>query len=527
MTQSAVIEFLSDPASYGSTAGTIECHETHGAIVFLAGGFAYKLKRAIRFPYMDYSTPQRRHAACEAELAVNRRTAPSLYLGVRAIVRGANGTLSFGKSSDPRAVDWVVMMKRFPQAALLEHLRRHGELTVTIIYQLAETIATFHMKAEDTRAFGGAAGISEVVEGNTQVLKSFENAPFTANRIADYAAASQKMLARTAGRLDARRGAGFVRHCHGDLHLNNICMIEGQPLLFDAIEFNEAFSHIDVFYDLAFLLMDLEHAGERRLANALLNRYLERTGDFGGLAPLPLFLSCRAAVRAHVRAAQASKGEMGDSDVDSDAQSYLDDAIRFLHPTSPRLIVLGGVSGTGKSTLGRALAPMIGVAPGAIILRSDVLRKTLWGIAGEVKLPIAAYTSEMTAKVYNVLHSHAGDILAAGSSVIVDAVYGTSEERQGIADVARAAAVPFCPIWLDAPLQTLENRVAARRNDASDATVEILHQQRATVVPPADWAGVDAGGTPKETCRNAWAAVKRSHAAVGENGFQSDSLGRV
>jgi aminoglycoside phosphotransferase family enzyme/predicted kinase len=511
MEQGNVIAFLSDPASYG-IAGAVERHETHGAIVFLAGDFAYKLKRAVRFPYMDYSTPERRRAACAAELAVNRRMAPSLYIGVRSI-REANGRLRFGEADDPQALDWVVAMKRFPQSALLEQMRRKGQLTDAIMRKLADAIAVFHMCAEATRTFVGAAGIAEVVEGNISVLTSFRHKPFAEEKIAAYAAASRAAVKTMAARLDARRDAGFVRHCHGDLHLNNVCMLEDEPVLFDAIEFNEAFSHIDVFYDLAFLLMDLEHGGDGRFANTVLNRYLECTGDFGGLALLPLLLSCRAAVRAHVKAAQAK----GDGNVEKEALSYLEDAIRFLEPAPPRLIVLGGVSGTGKSTLGRALAPMIGAAPGAVMLRSDVLRKSLWNVSDKMALPDAAYTADVTREVYDVLRSRAEGILAQGHSVIADAVYGTSEERKGIADMARRMGVSFQPIWLDAPLAILERRVAARRNDASDATVAILHRQRAAVTPPMDWINVDAGGTPEDT-------VRRTCAALGMKGSENDAL---
>lgn len=503
--QDDIVAFLSGPASYG-VAGTVERCETHGAIVFLAGERAYKLKRAVRFPYMDYSTPERRRAACESELAVNRRMAPSLYLEVRGIVRATDGKLGFGESDDPEAVDWVVVMKRFAQSSLLGEMWRQGRLNDTLMRKLADTIADVHSRAATTRDFGGAASIASVVEENIQILMSFEGTLFPRDHVLAYATASRSAAKAAAAQLDARRDAGFVRQCHGDLHLNNVCLIDDVPVLFDAIEFSDAFSHIDVFYDLAFLLMDLEHGGARALANAVLNTYLEHTADFPGLALLPLFLSCRAAVRAHVKAAQTT----GAQDAEKEARAYLEEAIAFLAPARPQLIALGGVSGTGKSTLARAVAPTIGPAPGAVILRSDVLRKSLWGVAQNVPLPETAYAPEITKMVYDMLHSRAVEILAAGHAVIADAVYGTDEERSAIENAAHRASVPFHPIWLDAPRATLESRVTARKNDASDASIAVLHRQLAAIAPPADWLNVDAGGDAEETFRRVRTGLSRS-----------------
>ena len=493
--QTETIAFLSDPKSFGPDTPAVERCETHGAIVFLAGNRAYKLKRAVRFPYMDYSTPTLRQAMCEKELAVNRRAAPLLYLAVRPIVRDSGGRLRFGNALEgERAVDWVVVMRRFPQAALFEEMRRRGELTLELMQKLAEVIAAFHGSAEHTSGFGGAAGIGRVIEENIAVLQSFVGKPFAQDKIGIYAKLVREFHARASPLLEQRREEGFVRRCHGDLHLNNICLIEGEPVLFDAIEFSEDFACIDVFYDLAFLLMDLEHHGLRPLGNVLLNRYLEKTADYGGLAALPLFLSCRAAVRAHVSAARAKLAD-AQANVRHDAEAFLQDAIAFLTVERPKLIVIGGLSGTGKSTIAREIAPATGNIPGAIILRSDVIRKRMYGAAETTRLPPEAYTPDVTARVYATLAEHAAGILMARHSVIADAVYGLPEERAAIAAVARRASVPFLPFWLHGPLGDLEQRISARHDDASDATVEVLHRQAQLIGPPPDWLQIDVSGT--------------------------------
>jgi aminoglycoside phosphotransferase family enzyme len=377
--QEDVIRFLSSSSTYGLTA-PVERHVTHGSIVFLCGDRAYKLKRAVLYPYMDYSTAERRREMCERELAVNRRTAPSLYLDVRPIVRDAAEQLAFGSHADDRAVDWVVVMRRFSQQALLETMRKRQELPLALMPRLAEQIAVFHQQAEIRSGFGGGKGIGDVIAGDVEVFHTMAGHPFLPQNLERLARLAWRRLDRDCELLDQRRDAGFVRRCHGDLHLNNICLIDGQPVPFDAIEFSERFSSIDVFYDLAFLLMDLDRHGLHEHANAVLNRYLEKTGDYDGLTALPLFLSCRAAIRAHVTVSAAhASSQAPEGALYREAEALLDQAIGYLVPAAPRLIAVGGLSGTGKSTLARSIAPALGMAPGAIVVRSDVIRKQICG----------------------------------------------------------------------------------------------------------------------------------------------------
>lgn len=492
--QADVIAFLSRLETYGLTDGRVERIETHGAIVFLAGDRAYKLKRAVEYPYMDYSTPGKRRAMCEKELLVNKRTAPEIYLEVRSVACGKDGNLVFAAPGAPSARDFVVVMRRFAQDALFGSLCEAGKLTPELMRALGDTLAAFHGNAEIEMDYGGAKGIGAVVEENNKILHTMRGHPFPADRVEEFRRRSEAALARIAAFLDRRRDEGRVRRCHGDLHLDNAVLIGGKPVLFDAIEFENSFACIDVFYDLAFLPMDLDRHEARDLANALFNRYLERTADYGGLEALPLFLASRAAIRAHVTVARAKATHRAQS---GEAGAYLDLALAYLDAPSPRLVAIGGLSGTGKTTLARALAPPIGPAPGAVILRSDVTRKRLMGVEDTVRLSDSAYTPKANAKVFSDMAKTAARVLAAGHAVVMDAVYGLEEERAEIAGVAAQARVPFDGLWLEADAEILTRRIAGRERDASDATLAVLKKQLATIAPPAGWTRIDASGTPE------------------------------
>ncbi|HUJ04430.1 MAG TPA: AAA family ATPase [Rhizomicrobium sp.] len=490
--QTEIVDFLSTPAAYGLTAGPVERHSTHGSIVFLAGGRAYKLKRAVRYDYMDYSTPEKRRAMCEAELAVNRRTAPELYLEVRPLIR-EGGTLRIGAAGEQEgAIDWLVAMRRFDQQSLLEEMRKRGALDLPLMRTLAERIAAFHASAEVTKGFGGAAGIAEVIAECGRMFVSMMGAPFDPAKIERWLSLANSEQARLRGLLEARRDSGCVRRCHGDLHLNNICLVEGRPVLFDAIEFRDDFSCIDVLYDLAFLLMDLDSRDLRALANAVFNRYLERSGDYSGLGAMPLFLSCRAAVRAHVAVSAAKFGAADREERHREAVRLLDRAIGYLAPRQGRIVAIAGLSGTGKSTLAASIAPLLGCAPGAIVVRTDVIRKSLWGADDLTRLPQEAYAREFTAKVYAALIQRVETVARGGYVAIADAVFGQPFEREAVEAAARRAGVPFKGLWLAAPVDVLERRIASRRHDASDATVEVLRTQLRHIREPENWIRIDA-----------------------------------
>jgi len=490
--QGAVVAFLEDPATH---AGILpERIDTHAAIVFLAGDRAYKLKRAVWFPFLDFSTVQKRHAACDAEVRLNRRTAPDLYLGSRPITREPDGALAL--DGDGEAIDWVVVMRRFDQTLLFDRMAERGHLGAVHMIELADAVASFHAIAERRPDLGGSTALRWVIADDIDELAAKPEA-FGAVGVETLRRLSEVSLRRHADLLDARREGGYVRHCHGDLHLRNIFLWNGRPALFDCLEFDEALACIDVLYDLAFLLMDLEHRGRRDFANIVFNRYLQRTGDYAGLPAVPLFLSCRAAIRAKVEASGAmyQQDEGKAEAMRAVAREYLKLATEFLMPRSPRLIAVGGESGCGKSTVAGLIAPHLGDAPGALIVRSDVTRKNLLGCRLEDPLPQEAYSRSMTKRTYDEVVERARGALAAGMTVIADAVYADPAERDSLEAVARTERVPFHGFWLDAPLSLRIERVEGRINDASDATQEFLLQHPKREKGRMRWSRIDASGS--------------------------------
>jgi aminoglycoside phosphotransferase family enzyme/predicted kinase len=508
--QRDVIAFLRDPSSYPPGAGPVEVIQTHASLVFLVGKRAYKLKRAVKYPYLDFSSPALRRAACATELALNRRTAPQLYLEVCAISRGPGGAIVWGRpdgAGDP--IDFVVVMRRFDQADLLENLARAGGLSSSLAYALVAHIAAFHEKAEPCLDRGGTAAMAELIETNVGVLRDCRSAGFAAAQIDRLEDRLRGELAAHCNLLDERRQAGRVRRCHGDLHLRNICLVDGKPLLFDCVEFSEELASIDVLYDLAFLLMDLGHRRYPDLANLVLNRYLDLTGEDDGLALMPLFLSLRATIRAHVTATMAEHGwGLGDpAAAFAEARRYLDEAEAALLPEPARLVAVGGFSGAGKSVLAAGLARELGRRPGARVLRSDVLRKLRFGAAPETRLMPEAYTAPVNAQVYRDLCARAAVALRAGYCALIDAVALREEERASFAAVAAAAGVPFTGLWLEAPKETMLARLAARRGDASDASRDVLAAQLARDPGVVDWTRLDAGGDREATLAAARRAI--------------------
>lgn len=514
--ESEVAAFLADPASYAERPERVETIETHAARVFLAGAKAYKVKKRVTLPFLDFSTLDQRRRALARELELNQPHAPEIYLGLALINRGPDGALTFGGG---RLVDVALVMNRFDQESLFARIAERGPLAPEVARDLAAMAARTHRAAP--RAAAGTSGAGVMRDTVAPLADALRDAAPAAvmPAVAAFAEASLAEVARRAPLLDARGEAGHVRRCHGDLHLGNIVLIDGRAVPFDALEFDERLATIDVLYDLAFLLMDLDVRGDRAAANVVLNAYVAAAptgGEIEGLAALPLFLATRAAVRAVValeRARQRPEGE-GQDDLARGIR-YMTAANAYLAPPAPVLIAVGGLSGTGKSTLAQRLAPRVGPAPGALVLRTDVERKRRAGVPETQRLPDVHYAPHVSEAVYGALYEKADQALAAGHGVIFDGVSAKPEERARIAAVAAARGADFSGLWLEAPLAAQIARVEARRGDASDSDEAVVRAQAARDVGALTWTRIDAGRTPEHTLDQARAVLAaQGHIAV-------------
>lgn len=513
--QEQIVSALTQRDGWGGNEVThIETHISH---VFLVGDYAYKLKKAIQLSFLDYSTLEKRRACCISELEINRRTAPDLYLEVVPVTlkRGTGrDSPAFELNGSGRVVDWMVKMRRFDRANELDRVAAAGRLTKAHIFALADAISDLHMTARAVTTTGGAEGIQQTVSDLKKNLRAGIKNGLREAQVDSWCRAIDRHIEKQRRFMDQRRRHGFVRQCHGDLHLGNICLIDDRPVIFDAVEFNESFSFIDVLYDLAFILMDLIHRGFPDFAHYLLNRYLESTRDYRGLALIHGFVSMRAAIRAMI-------GGMKEAPQEARAQArpYLKLASDYLiERVRPRLIVVGGLSGTGKSTLAMGLGPRLGFPIDAVVLRTDGIRKRLAGVLPEQKLAPEFYAPDMNEKVYHCLRKDAKRALRAGMIVILDATFLRRRDREDIQEFARKAGVAFHGLWLHADPAVLRKRIAGRKSDVSDATVSVLERQLAELDSDqfsvgtfsAGWSGVEADGSPAQTLRNTISALFRN-----------------
>lgn len=464
--------------TWGFDRQPVEHIETHAAHVFLVGDRAFKMKKAVKLPYLDFSTIEKRKAVLERELEINRAFAPSIYLRTDEI------------SGEP-----VLVMNRFDQQALLSS--QSGGISDATARDLAHMVADSHVIAPRRETPG-----SEIMAGlSAQLSKAFADSPdiFPADEAEKFQLRHEGHLAKLRPLLDQRSGQGLVRRCHGDMHCGNIVLLDGKPTLFDAIEFSERIATIDVLYDLAFLLMDLGRRDEKRVANLVFNRYLHlrrAEEDLSGLAALPLFLATRAGVRALVTADLAHELEADASAKQrKDALEYFQASMAWLKPDQPKLICVGGLSGSGKSTLAARLAQDIGLAPGALHVRSDVERKVLAGLDETVHLPPESYSAAASKATYRAIFQRAVAALKAGHSVVLDAVFAREDERDAAEELAQGVNARFTGLWLAAAPAILKSRVTGRRGDASDADAAVVEKQLGYQPGEIRWKKVDVSGS--------------------------------
>ncbi|MBE1236698.1 AAA family ATPase [Phaeovibrio sulfidiphilus] len=500
-TRNEVYDFLGTPLAYDLPASRkVRRMDTHISAIFLIGDTVYKVKKAVAFPFLDHTDLATRKAVCLREVELNAPWAPGLYQGVVAVTRDTAGRLELGGDGEP--VEWVVVMRRFRQDALFSHIVENERPSRQVVLDLAELLVRYHDSAP--RVDNREDWAFRTVENSLQSL-----APFRMD-LGEAACARLEAGLRAAlethrDLLGRRAAEGFVRRCHGDLHLGNIVMWQDRLRPFDAIDFNDMFSDIDVLYDLAFLLMDLDERGHRRLASYILNHTLEYTGDMEGLALLPLFLSLRSTIRAFVNAATAASLEDPAARAEKlrEAEKYLHAAIQYLLPHPARVVAVGGLSGSGKSHLARKLAGELPWGVGAVVVRSDVVRKRLCDVSPYEKLPPEAYTPDMARRTYEAVLAEGAQALDAGASVVFDSVFSRPDERAEPEALARQKGVPFVGIWAHSDTRTALRRVSTRTHNASDADAEVRLKQETYDLGDITWARVDTSGSRKKSLQQA------------------------
>ncbi|MBI1193781.1 MAG: AAA family ATPase [Bacteroidetes bacterium] len=431
-----IVSGLCHPDLFDHPVEQFKVLETHSSVVLLTGPFAYKFKRAVNFGFLDYSTLERRHEACLQELQINSRYAPDLYLAVVPVY----GTVE-APSLQPQGPvqEYAIKMRQFGQEQLLAVMAQKGQLTPAIAEAIADQMAAFHERAERVvleADMGTPACVRRWVMENFEALAPLVQTGLQREKLAETQVWMQQKLDALEPLLIQRRRDGFVRDCHGDLHLGNMIWQDDQVLFFDAIEFNEELRWIDVQSELAFAVMDLEDRGLPALANGLLNRYLSRNGDYAGLALFPLFWVYRALVRAKVGLLQRGNSEA--------ALQHLDHLLtlchRLIHPQPPFLVLMHGLSGSGKSWL----AACVSGAFQAIQLRSDVERKRLHGLAAGADSPsqpaAGLYEAGASERTYAHLFALSAQLLEQGFPVVVDAAFLTRAQRAPFLTLARRVA---------------------------------------------------------------------------------------
>ena len=467
---------------YDHPAKNIELIETHISWVILTGDFAYKIKKPVNFGFLDFSTLEKRKQFCEQELVLNSRLAPDIYLDVIAITGTPEAPHISGSGT---AFEYAVKMAQFPQSAQLDNMLAAGELKAEHMDAIAHMVADFHQTAniaDDTMTYGDKEAIYQPVEENfRQIEQHLHSTDYTEQleKLSQWSKSESILLQAV---FTGRKADGFIRQCHGDMHLRNLVWLDNKAMAFDCIEFNAKLSWIDVISEIAFLIMDLQHRHQHQLANRFLNSYLENTGDYAGLSTLPFYLCYRALVRAKVNALRLEQKDLSAQEKNKtidEFESYIQLAAGYTQQPAPKLIIMRGLSASGKSTVSQKLLDELG----AIRIRSDVERKRLFGITAtdtaSDKIDAGIYTADASQKTYTKLIELASAIIKAGYSVIVDAAFLTHEQRKPFQKLAEQLEAPYVILEVTAPAELLRQRIKQRKNDVSDADLVVLEHQLA------------------------------------------------
>ncbi|NDJ15970.1 AAA family ATPase [Myxacorys almedinensis] len=472
-----LVQSMLHPAFYPhGVTEPIQLVQTHISYVLLTGDFVYKLKKPMNYGFLDFSTLEKRKHFCHEELRLNQRGAAELYLDVLPIIQDGE---TFGLGGEGEAVDYVVKMRQFPQEALLSEMYDRGELREQHLEALATVLADFHKKAPTNDyilSFGEVSQIRQAIDENYDQTVNYIGVAQTQQQFDETKAYTDTLFAEQTPLFDSRVEHKWIRECHGDVHLRNICFWHDKILLFDCIEFNEPFRFVDVMFDIAYIIMDFDARHRSDLANLFLNAYLEQTGDWEGLQVLPLYLSRQAYVRAKVTSfllGDPSIPEAVKQDATATASGYYQLAWHYTQQKTGKLVMMAGLSGSGKSTIARSLARQWG----AIQIRSDAVRKHLGGVALDAHGEAMLYSAEMTQKTYDRLLNLGITLAAQGYTVILDAKYDRQALRSQVIETAQAQTIALEILHCTAPADVLETRVQQRQGDISDATADVLTRQ--------------------------------------------------
>ncbi|GMR21519.1 MAG: bifunctional aminoglycoside phosphotransferase/ATP-binding protein [Gammaproteobacteria bacterium] len=474
------ISSMLNPEVYDHPVESIELIETHISWVLLTGNFAYKIKKPVNFGFLDFSTLEKRHTFCEQELRLNRRLAAAIYLDVVSISGSEDKPVI---SANGEGFEYAVKMVQFPQSSQLDHMLAAGELDAGHMDAIAHMVAGFHQAiqiTDDSMDYGSKDTVYRPVEENfIQISEHFDTGPY-ADTLSTLRQWSRSEFVKLEPMFAQRKQNGFVRECHGDMHLRNLIWLDGRPMAFDCIEFNPALRWIDVISEVAFLVMDLQDRQQHLLANRFLNAYLEDTGDYAGLSVLPFYLCYRALVRAKVDVLYLEQKKFTEEQRQqslAELKSYLELASGYTQPPAPKLIIMRGVSASGKSSVSQTLVDVLG----AIRLRSDVERKRLFDItltdSASNGIDEGIYSPQASQQTYAKLAALAADVIRAGYSVIVDATFMQHEQRQPFQVLADHMGIPYIILETTAPAGVLRQRIVERRHDISDAGPAVLEHQ--------------------------------------------------